>query len=198
VTLAPFGTSALRIDGIPAESSSSSVHRALASLAGVVDVVVADGSALVVFAADVTPFDPRPALRLLNASRDAAPVLHVIDVRYDGADLSDVARATGLSEEEVVERHAAPTYTVELVGFAPGFAYLGPLDRTLSLDRRPQPRPRVPTGAVGIALGRTAIYPHATPGGWHLLGHAPDARAFSADTGARFALGDRVRFQRLR
>lgn len=194
MTLHPFGTSAVRIDGIPAEFRPHSVFATLSALPGIVDVVVADGSALVVFSKDVAPFDPRPFLARTDASHAPEPTLHTIEVRYDGADLADVAAALRMSPEELVARHCARTYDVELVGFSPGFAYLGPLDPALALPRRPQPRPRVPANAVAIALARTAIYPHATPGGWHLLGHAPDARAFTAETGARFALGDRVRF----
>jgi KipI family sensor histidine kinase inhibitor len=104
--------------------------------------------------------------------RTAAPAHDAVDVpvRYDGADLADVAAATGLTITEVVARHAAPTYRVAFCGFSPGFAYLEGLDAALHLPRRATPRTRVPPGSVAIAAGYTAVYPAASPGGWHLLG----------------------------
>ncbi|HEX4633050.1 MAG TPA: 5-oxoprolinase subunit PxpB, partial [Gemmatimonadales bacterium] len=94
----------------------------------------------------------------------------VIPVVYDGPDLTDVARQTGLREAEVVSRHTARKYEVYLVGFAPGWAYLGDLDPSLVLPRRPAPRQRVPAGSVAIAGAQTGVYPFAIPGGWHLIG----------------------------
>jgi KipI family sensor histidine kinase inhibitor len=96
---------------------------------------------------------------------------HQVPVVYDGPDLADVAKATGLTIEGVISRHAGRTYTVDLIGFVPGFAYLGELDPALRLDRRAQPRPRVPAGSVAIAGAQTGVYPLDTPGGWHILGH---------------------------
>ncbi len=95
---------------------------------------------------------------------------HTIPTRYDGPDLDLVAERTGLTRAEVVQRHAGREYTVYLLGFAPGFAYLGELDPVLRLPRRESPRVRVPAGSVAIAGGQTAVYPLTTPGGWHLLG----------------------------
>jgi KipI family sensor histidine kinase inhibitor len=120
---------------------------------------------------------------------------HVIPVRYDGPDLDEVARRTGLTPSQVVERHAAGAYTVYLIGFVPGFAYLGDLDPALELPRRDQPRTRVPAGSVAIAGRQTAVYPLDTPGGWHLIGHT-DTSMFdpTADPPAKLAAGDRVRF----
>jgi biotin-dependent carboxylase-like uncharacterized protein len=93
-----------------------------------------------------------------------------IPVRYDGADLADVAKATGLSEDEVVSVHTGPNYTVAFTGFAPGFGYLTGLDERLRLPRRDTPRTRVPAGAVAVAGEFTGVYPRPSPGGWHLLG----------------------------
>lgn len=98
------------------------------------------------------------------------PRQHEIPVRYDGPDLDEVARQVGLPVPEVVARHLAPTYRVFLLGFVPGFAYLGELDPLLVLSRRGTPRKRVPTGSVAIAGAQTAVYPLDTPGGWHLIG----------------------------
>ena len=120
---------------------------------------------------------------------------HVIPVRYDGPDLDEVARRTGLTPSQVVERHAAGAYTVYLIGFVPGFAYLGDLDPALDLPRRGEPRTRVPAGSVAIAGRQTAVYPLDTPGGWHLIGQT-DTSMFDpmADPPAKLAPGDRVRF----
>jgi KipI family sensor histidine kinase inhibitor len=95
-----------------------------------------------------------------------------IPVTYGGEDLAAVADATGLSTREVVERHAAPTYTCAFCGFAPGFAYLVGLDPALHLPRRATPRTRVPAGSVAIAAEYSAVYPSASPGGWHVIGHS--------------------------
>ena len=90
-----------------------------------------------------------------------------------GPDLDVVAQHTGLSAAEVVARHTAPDYLVHMIGFAPGFPYLGGLDARLATPRRPQPRPLVPAGTVGIAGAQTGIYSLPTPGGWQLIGRTP-------------------------
>ena len=121
---------------------------------------------------------------------------HTIDVVYDGADLVDVADLTGLSVDEVVARHSAPTYTVAFLGFSRSFPYLAGLDPTLIVSRLASPRTLVPAGSVGMGAGFTGIYPAAAPGGWRLLGHTKatlfdDAR----DPPSMLANGDRVRFR---
>lgn len=122
-----------------------------------------------------------------------------LPVRYDGADLADVAEATGLSVSEVVQRHSAGTYVAAFCGFAPGFAYLTGLDPALHLPRRSTPRTRVPAGAVAIAGEYSAIYPHPSPGGWHLLGHS-DAQVWNVDRQQPNLLvpGTVVRFEEIR
>ncbi|RZL05094.1 MAG: 5-oxoprolinase subunit PxpB, partial [Hymenobacter sp.] len=90
-----------------------------------------------------------------------------------GPDLAAVAQHTGLAPAEIVARHAAPTYLVHLLGFLPGFAYLGGLDAALATPRRAAPRALVPAGAVGIAGTQTGAYPLASPGGWQLIGRTP-------------------------
>jgi KipI family sensor histidine kinase inhibitor len=93
-----------------------------------------------------------------------------IDVRYDGADLAEVANELDVSVEELIRRHAAPTYVVAFCGFAPGFAYLAGLDQGLQVRRLAQPRASVPAGSIGIAGEFTGVYPSSSPGGWRLLG----------------------------
>ncbi|HEY7598393.1 MAG TPA: 5-oxoprolinase subunit PxpB [Candidatus Limnocylindrales bacterium] len=96
-----------------------------------------------------------------------------IAVRYggaDGPDLDEVAERTGLSAGQVVELHCSVEYRAYMLGFAPGFAYLGELPAVLELPRRDSPRQRVAAGSVAIAGRQTAVYPLPTPGGWQLIG----------------------------
>ena len=122
--------------------------------------------------------------------------LKKIPAVYDGEDLEEVARLSGTTAEEVVHLHAGVEYRVFVVGFTPGFAYMGMTDEKISLPRRSTPRTRVPAGSVAIAMGQTGIYPQATPGGWHLLGRAEHRTLFDldADPPSFFLPGDRVRF----
>lgn len=124
--------------------------------------------------------------------------LVTIPVRYDGPDLEAVADATKLSLEKVIALHSAALYHVYMMGFAPGFAYLGDLDPALHLSRHATPRTRVPRGSVGIAGAQTAVYPVETPGGWHLIG-TTDLVLFDAqrDPPALLHSGDRVKFERI-
>jgi len=120
---------------------------------------------------------------------------HKIPVTYDGADLAQVSASTGLSVDEVIARHSSRLYSVDLLGFVPGFAYLSELDSALQLPRRSQPRPRVPAGSVAIAGAQTAVYSLDTPGGWHIIGRT-DRVMFdpSRDPPALLSAGDMVRF----
>ena len=100
---------------------------------------------------------------------DAAEV--EIPAVYDGPDLAEVARLSGLSVSEVVEAHSRAVYTVGWLGFAPGFGYLTGLDpRLAGVPRLPSPRVRVPAGSIAIAGGMSAVYPASSPGGWRLIG----------------------------
>jgi KipI family sensor histidine kinase inhibitor len=121
-----------------------------------------------------------------------------VPVRYggqDGPDLADVAERCRLSTTDVVEMHASTTYRAFLLGFAPGFAYLGTLPEPLHLPRRDTPRQRVPAGSVAIAGGQTAIYPLSTPGGWHIIGRTTvPVWEPRRDPPALIAAGSEVRF----
>ena len=118
---------------------------------------------------DTTHGDDESASRS-PAAATPSPSEVVIPVRYDGADLAEVAAACDLSIDEVVRRHGAARYTVAFCGFMPGFAYLVGLPPELRRPRRATPRSRVPAGSVAIADEYCGIYPQASPGGWHLLG----------------------------
>ena len=104
-----------------------------------------------------------------SISHLSAPI--EIPVRYNGPDLPEVAERLQLAENEVVRLHTETVYTVFMIGFLPGFPYLGPLPKVLELPRRDTPRLRVPAGSVAIAGQQTGIYPQPSPGGWHLIGH---------------------------
>jgi len=121
--------------------------------------------------------------------------LHRIPVTYDGPDMVEVADRLKLSREEIIELHTRPIYRVFLVGFVPGWAYLGPLPEELELPRRHVPRTRVPAGSVAIAGRQSGIYPLPTPGGWHLIGRTP-VKLFlpDSDPPCLFRAGDRVKF----
>lgn len=126
------------------------------------------------------------------------PRLVEIPTRYGGRDAEDlpvVAEMTGLTPERIVELHASTVYDVFMLGFAPGFAYLGILPAAIAVPRRPTPRPRVPAGSVAIAERQTGVYPVETAGGWHLIGRT-DQRLWDArrEPPALLAPGDRVRF----
>lgn len=126
-------------------------------------------------------------------------VLVEIPVIYGGEhgpDLDQLSAATGLAPNEIVRLHTAPEYRVEMIGFTPGFAFIGELDERLRIPRRREPRKRVPAGSVGIADGRTGLYALASPGGWTLIGRTA-FRLFDATAEQPFVLapGMRVRFR---
>lgn len=113
-----------------------------------------------------------------------------------GPDLGLVAKQARLSPEEVIKRHAKPEYLVYLVGFAPGFPYLGGLPKELETPRHAKPRMHVPSGSIGIGGAQTGIYPFTTPGGWNLIGRTPE-RIFRPEENPPVLLraGDRVKFK---
>ncbi len=133
-----------------------------------------------------------------EAALEEAGTLHRIPVRYGGAfgpDLADVASAAGLSEQAVVSLHSRPVYRVFMLGFSPGFAYMGPVEASIAVPRRVTPRTVVPTGSVAIAGRQTGVYPSEGPGGWQLIGRTP-VRPFDLSRVEPFLFkaGDRVQF----
>jgi KipI family sensor histidine kinase inhibitor len=112
-----------------------------------------------------------------------------------GPDLAEVAAATGLDANEVIRRHAAVLYRVFMLGFLPGYAYMGIVDESIDVPRRSTPRLRVPVGSVAITGRQTGIYPQESPGGWQLIGRTR-LRPFDAARTPEFLLapGDHVRF----
>ncbi len=205
--LLPFGDRALLVeldDEAEVAPWTAAVRTVLADLPGVVDIVPAARTVLVRVDPVRSPLGRvRELLDPLDPSTvsvDTVPSATVVlDVRYDGEDLVEVATRTGLSESEVISRHTGATYISAFCGFAPGFAYLRGLDPRLRLPRRTTPRPRVPRGSVAIAADYCGVYPNDMPGGWHLLGRTD---AVLWDLGRRppalLAPGTTVRFRAVR
>ena len=112
-----------------------------------------------------------------------------------GPDLDEVAIQRNLTPQQVIELHAASKHQVYMLGFAPGFPYLGGLDPRLEMPRRATPRTKVPAGSVAIAREQSAIYSIETPGGWSILGRTP-LRLFTPETDPPCLLqpGDNVHF----
>lgn len=118
-----------------------------------------------------------------------------IPVVYDGDDLADVARLTGLDERGVIEAHTGQEWTVAFCGFAPGFGYLVGGDERLHVPRRDNPRTRVPAGAVALGGEFASVYPRESPGGWQLIGRTDlDMWDLERDPPALLVPGRRVRF----
>jgi KipI family sensor histidine kinase inhibitor len=197
----PLGDRAIRF--ARPDRSARALVRAVHAWPGVIDVVVARHDVAAYFADPQVAPSSDPAdqgawaariAALAAAPDDPVPVRdHALRAAYHGPDLAHVAEATGRHVDDVRALHAGAVYTVETMGFAPGFAYLGGLPAALVLPRRTTPRTRVPAGAIAIAGAHTAVYPFDSPGGWHLIGSVIDVQMFSP-AGPLLQLGDRVRF----
>jgi KipI family sensor histidine kinase inhibitor len=205
----PYGDRALLVElgGTPAVLAYVDALRAR-PVPGVADVVPAAETVLVVLEEDAAAVRVRDRLAQLEASggaetaaRDAAgsegageePI--EIPVRYDGPDLAEVARLTGLSEAEVVTAHTTSTWRVAFGGFAPGFGYLVGGDPRLEVPRRDSARTAVPAGAVGLAGSYSGVYPRESPGGWQLIGTTEAAMwDLERDEPALLRVGAAVRF----
>ncbi|MFR9729499.1 5-oxoprolinase subunit B family protein [Saccharopolyspora sp. MS10] len=170
--------------------------------AGVLDLVPAARTLLLRL--DPERADPVAVERAVRAARPGGGArddrgLLRVPVVYDGADLAEVARLTGLTEREVVREHVARPWTVAFGGFAPGFGYLSGGSPRLAVPRRGESRTRVPAGAVGLAGEFSGIYPRASPGGWQLIGRT-ELEIWSTDREPPALLrpGVRVRFEEVR
>ena len=197
----PYGEGALfvdlEIDEPERARRTQAVGRALRSRLPSADIVLGSGTLAIIGVGAWDDLDAIIAESLHDDAVDAfSPKTHVLRAVYDGVDLEEVARSTQMSAGDVVELHASRDYTVELIGFLPGFAYLVSLDARLVLPRRPAPRPRVPKGSLAIAGPYTGIYPSISPGGWHLIGRVLDVDLFDPERRppSLFEPGDTVRF----
>lgn len=179
---------------------------ALPALAGVYDIVPGMESLALLFdplTADIPALEaaltaaaetPRPA-----AETGALIEIPVVYGGAAGPDLDAVAAETGLSPRDVIDRHLAATQRVDMLGFTPGFAYLGGLDPRLAVSRLETPRPHLPAGSVGLCGGQTGLYALAGPGGWKIIGRT-DLKLFDPNADPPFAVrpGMRVRFTEAR
>jgi KipI family sensor histidine kinase inhibitor len=150
-----------------------------AELPGVLDIVPASRTVLIKLAEPRYQPPARQRLGKLHVAPEAvsgftAPADGSVDVQidvvYDGPDLDEVARLTGLTAEQVVAAHTGTPWRVGFGGFAPGFAYLIGGDSRLEVGRRTEPRTKVPAGSVGLAGEFSGVYPRESPGGWQLIG----------------------------
>lgn len=204
--LLPVGDRAFLVE-LPTLAAVLALHRSLraARPPGVVDLVPA-ARTLLVRAVDPDAAGAARALvaslgsldELWTSSTNSSSVIP-IEVVYDGEDLADVARLTGLSTDGIVAAHTGQLWTAAFGGFAPGFTYCIGENHTLDVPRRATPRTMVPAGSVGLAGEFSGVYPRASPGGWQLIGRSPavlwDARR---DPPALVAPGQRVRYVAVR
>ena len=160
-----------------------------ADLLGVLDIVPASRTVLIKLAGPRYQAPTRQRLAKLRVDRVAvdestAPIERgvdiTIDVVYDGADLDEVARLTGMTTAQVVAAHTEMPWRVGFGGFAPGFAYLVGGDERLNVPRQSEPRTKVPAGSVALAGEFSGVYPRESPGGWQLIGHT-DAVLWDVD-----------------
>jgi KipI family sensor histidine kinase inhibitor len=208
--LAPLGSAAFCVElGDSLAAETNALVRALdrelerRPFDGFREAVPTLRSLLVLYdAAAIRPAAVARELEARLARLDAAPAtagrLHALETRYggeDGPDLEPLARARGLSERELVALHTGSEYTAFMLGFKPGFAYLGLVPEPLACSRHGTPRVRVPAGSVGLAGRQTGVYPVSSPGGWQLIGRTSVA-LFDPwrEQPSLIAPGDRVRF----
>lgn len=208
----PLGDGAIVVTaGKLISKESTALVRAIAEkitgsgIEGVTDVIQAYVTVTVCYESDggMTYEEMEKRLRgLLSGIRPAAggegriveiPVCYGGDF---GPDLAFVAQHNGLDEEEVVRIHTGNTYDVKMIGFAPGFPFLGGMDERIAAPRRPSPRLEIPARTVGIAGAQTGVYPIGTPGGWQLIGRTPvDLFLPDEEIPSLLRPGDRVRFR---
>lgn len=178
-------------------------ERSAAPLPGLVETVPAYCSLLVEYdslAVSFSEMEPR-MVEIAQQVRDAPPraaPLKRVPVVYGGEygpDLADVAAAHGLTADQVVAIHTGTIYTVYMLGFSPGFSYMGQVPGSIVTPRLASPRPRVPAGSVALAARQTGVYPQSTPGGWRILGRT-GITLFDPgrEPACFFQPGDRVQF----
>ena len=205
--LIPFGDSALLIKfGDEIDLSINQRVHALDALLrmreipGVIETVPAYATLLVYYDPLTLTFDQivkrvRTEMAWVKENISRKPRRVEVPVRYGGEDLDFVAAHHHISSREVINIHSGRDYTVYMMGFTPGFAYMGKLYDAISTPRLETPRVRVEAGSVGIAGAQTGIYPIASPGGWRIIGRT-SLRLFdlTADPPFLFSPGDLVRF----
>jgi KipI family sensor histidine kinase inhibitor len=187
ITIHDYGDQALLLEfGATAEVLAWADALREAELLGVLDIVPASRTVLLKLAGPRYQAPTRQRLSKLRVTAEAlseasAPIAGQADIEigvvYDGADLEEVARLTGLTTEQVIAAHTGTPWRVGFGGFAPGFAYLIGGDERLNVPRQSEPRTRVPAGSVALAGEFSAVYPRESPGGWQLIGRTTEDTA---------------------
>jgi inhibitor of KinA len=138
-------------------------------------------------------------LKKLEVEQGEEPRVVKIPVCYGGdfgPDLEEVAEINGLTPEEVIDIHSNGEYIVHMIGFAPGFPYIGGMSEKIAAPRRKNPRLKIRAGSVGIAGKQTGVYPIETPGGWQLIGKTPRKLFLpEGDTPSLLRAGDQIKFE---
>ncbi len=173
------------------------------NISGVVELVPAYNELLVYYKAEI--IDYKTLLMQLHLAESQMKNIAIpettqlyIPVLYGGEtgpDLEEVAQYCGFSTKEVIRKHTENTCLVYMLGFAPGFCYLGGMDEQLATPRKPEPRLKIPAGSVGIAGAQTGIYPIDSPGGWQIIGQTP-LKLFNPERQQPFliSVGDQINF----
>jgi inhibitor of KinA len=171
---------------------------------GVIETIPADASLLVIYNPLILSYKDllqkiQEILKEPETEKSSKSGIITIPVCYDksfGLDLEEVSKQTRLSIDEIVEIHTASIYLVFMLGFVPGFPYLGELDPRIACPRKQTPRQAVPEGSVGLAGRQTGIYPIESPGGWQIIGRTP-LKIFNPGSKNTFPIqtGDRIRFK---
>ncbi|MGP4023507.1 5-oxoprolinase subunit B family protein [Actinomadura sp. 3N407] len=195
----PSGDAAVLVE-LPDLPGMLALYAALAASPppGVADIVPAARTLTLLLGPSADPAAVAAAVRAARpGAADGAAGAAEVPVVYDGEDLGEVARLTGLTPAEVVAAHTAAPWRVAFTGFAPGFGYLEGGDPRLDVPRRATPRVRVPAGAVGLAGRFSGVYPVESPGGWQLIGRTEAVLwDLDRDPPALLRPGVRVRFVR--
>jgi KipI family sensor histidine kinase inhibitor len=214
MTISPAGDSALSVEfgNEISLSLNSRVHGLAGSLRekplrGVVDMVPAYASLLVCYDPMVVSGKKLASALASRAKKNPGTgpgrgKVVGIPVCYDGdfaPDMEAVCAHTGFSRDKVIARHSAPVYRIYMLGFLPGFPYLGGLDPALETPRLETPRTKIPAGSVGIGGAQTGIYPLESPGGWRIIGRTP-LKPYDPDRAEPFLYraGDSIRFYPIR
>jgi KipI family sensor histidine kinase inhibitor len=201
VKVLPCGDAALlvEVDELPEVLALADALRA-AKPAGLLDVVPAARTVLLTLEPGTDIAAARQEVLGLTVEPGSAPRNGgsiEIPVVYDGPDLEEVGKLTGLGTDGVIAAHTGTPWRVAFGGFAPGFAYLAGGDPRLDVARRDEPRTTVPAGSVGLAGEFSGVYPRPSPGGWQLIGRT-DAVLWDLDRGALLQPGGTVRFVQAR
>ncbi len=198
-----FGDDLLEVD-VASPAEAQALAGQLRESGEWLEVVGGIGSVVVRF--DIASLDAHRAAKRIEASLaegvrtpESADTLLEIPVVYGGEhgfDLDELSENLGLSVQEIIDLHSGRDYVVDMVGFTPGFAFIGGLDERLRVPRRKEPRQRVPAGSIAIADGRTGIYSLASPGGWTVIGRTSyELFDPEADDPLVVKAGMRVRFK---